>query len=66
MKPGSGDTSPAPVEVSQEIDASGPGALSTPFAIGSVAIPNRVVLAPMAGLTTSAYRRHLKLTAPAW
>ena len=28
--------------------------------IGAVAIPNRVVLAPMAGLTTCAYRRHLK------
>ena len=33
---------------------------STPFRIGSVAIPNRVVLAPMAGLTSSAYRLHLK------
>jgi tRNA-dihydrouridine synthase B len=60
MKPGSGDTSPAPVEVSEEVDASGPGSLSTPFTIGSVPIPNRVVLAPMAGLTTSAYRRHLR------
>jgi tRNA-dihydrouridine synthase B len=34
--------------------------LATPFRIGNVEIPNRVVLAPMAGLTTSAYRRHLK------
>jgi tRNA-dihydrouridine synthase B len=34
--------------------------LATPFRIGSVAIPNRVVLAPMAGLSSSAYRRHLK------
>ena len=34
--------------------------LATPFRIGDVEIPNRVVLAPMAGLTTGAYRRHLK------
>ena len=34
--------------------------LSAPFSIGSVLVPNRVVLAPMAGLTTMAYRRHLK------
>jgi tRNA-dihydrouridine synthase B len=34
--------------------------LAAPFRIGTVEIPNRVVLAPMAGLTTSAYRRHLK------
>ncbi|MBN1320927.1 MAG: tRNA-dihydrouridine synthase [Thermoleophilia bacterium] len=34
--------------------------LATPFRIGSVEVPNRVVLAPMAGLTCSAYRRHLK------
>ena len=33
---------------------------ATPFSIGQVVIPNRVMLAPMAGLTTSAYRRHLK------
>jgi tRNA-dihydrouridine synthase B len=33
---------------------------STPFSIGRVVVPNRVVLAPMAGLTTSAYRRRLK------
>jgi tRNA-dihydrouridine synthase B len=32
-----------------------------PFLIGGVCIPNRVVLAPMAGLTISAYRRHLRL-----
>jgi len=32
----------------------------SPFSIGCVAIPNRVVLAPMAGLTNSAYRRHMK------
>lgn len=31
-----------------------------PFHIGTVAIPNRAVLAPMAGLTISAYRRHMK------
>ena len=31
-----------------------------PFAIGGVWVPNRVVLAPMAGLTTSAYRLHLR------
>ena len=34
--------------------------LATSFRIGNVEIPNRVVLAPMAGLTNSAYRRHLK------
>ncbi len=34
--------------------------LAAPFSIGDVEIPNRVVLAPMAGLTISAYRRHLK------
>ena len=39
---------------------SDPPSLAEPFAIGSVEIPNRVVLAPMAGLTSSAYRRHLK------
>jgi nifR3 family TIM-barrel protein len=33
---------------------------AAPFSIGSLSIPNRVVLGPMAGLTTSAYRRHLK------
>jgi len=31
-----------------------------PFSIGHVVIPNRVVLAPMAGLTTSAFRRRAK------
>jgi tRNA-dihydrouridine synthase B len=42
--------------------STGPSAISfaSPFAIGRLVIPNRVVLAPMAGLTTSAYRRHLK------
>ena len=34
--------------------------LARPFRIGGVDAPNRVVLAPMAGLTCSAYRRHLK------
>ena len=34
--------------------------LSQPFSIGGLSIPNRVVLAPMAGITNSAYRRHLK------
>jgi tRNA-dihydrouridine synthase B len=34
--------------------------LCQPFRIGEVAVPNRVVLAPMAGLTSSAYRRHMK------
>lgn len=33
---------------------------AVPFHIGSVTIPNRIVLGPMAGLTNSAYRRHLK------
>ena len=37
-----------------------PDDFGAPFAIGRVLIPNRVVLAPMAGLTNSAYRRHLK------
>jgi tRNA-dihydrouridine synthase B len=34
--------------------------LATPFGIGPVTIPNRIVLGPMAGLTNSAYRRHMK------
>ena len=34
--------------------------LASPFRVGSVVVPNRVVLAPMAGLSCSAYRRHLK------
>ncbi len=34
--------------------------LSEPFTIGPVSLPNRVVLAPMAGLTCSAYRRHMR------
>jgi tRNA-dihydrouridine synthase B len=33
---------------------------AVPFRIGSVSIPNLIVLGPMAGLTNSAYRRHLK------
>lgn len=32
----------------------------TPFSIGAVIVPNRVVLAPMAGMTTSAFRRRAK------
>lgn len=51
-------------DLSQPGAGSGPGGarslLAAPFAIGPLAIPNRVVLAPMAGLTTGAYRRHLK------
>ena len=35
-------------------------ALARPFDIGGVRIPNRVVLAPMAGLTTGPYRRQMK------
>lgn len=41
-----------------------PGAgspLASSFRIGSVDIPNRVVLAPMAGLSTTAYRRHMRI-----
>ena len=34
--------------------------LAEPFHIGCVQIPNGVVLAPMAGLTCSAYRRHMR------
>lgn len=37
-----------------------PGFFATPLTIGRVTIPNRVVVGPMAGLTNSAYRRHLK------
>ena len=38
-----------------------PGSLfALPFRIGPVEIPNRAVLAPMAGLTIGAYRRHMK------
>jgi len=33
---------------------------ATPFVVGQVRIPNRVVLAPMAGISNSAYRRHFK------
>jgi tRNA-dihydrouridine synthase B len=34
--------------------------LAEPFTIATVVVPNRVVLAPMAGLTSSAYRRHMR------
>lgn len=34
--------------------------INSPFQIGGVTVPNRVVLGPMAGLTNSAYRMHLK------
>jgi tRNA-dihydrouridine synthase B len=34
--------------------------LAAPFRIGTIDVPNRVVLAPMAGLTSSAYRQHMK------
>ena len=37
-----------------------PGSLADPFTLGGLRIPNRVVLAPMAGLTCSAYRLHFK------
>lgn len=40
-----------------------PGSTSffaTPFAIGDLEVANRLILAPMAGLTISAYRTHLK------
>ena len=30
--------------------------LADPLSIGTVTIPNRVVVAPMAGITTSAFR----------
>ena len=33
---------------------------AAPFFVGALRVPNRVVLAPMAGLTTSAYRLHLR------
>ena len=42
------------------LEADGCSPLAAPFAIGGVRVPNRVVLAPMAGLTGTAYRRHLK------
>lgn len=35
--------------------------LADPLSIGAVTIPNRVVVAPMAGITTSAFRARLKL-----
>lgn len=34
--------------------------LTSPFQIADVGIPNRVILAPMAGMTTSAFRRRAK------
>ncbi len=34
--------------------------LAVPFRIGETEVPNRVGLAPMAGVTCGAYRRHLK------
>jgi len=50
--------------LSSSLDAPGalPGQspLAAPFSLGDAWIPNRVVLAPMAGLTSSAYRRHLR------
>lgn len=46
-----GGLSPSPLAASP---------LAAAFTVGGVEIPNRIVLAPMAGLTTSAYRRHLK------
>jgi tRNA-dihydrouridine synthase B len=36
------------------------GPLASPFAIGRLVLPNRVVLGPMAGVTTSSFRRLLK------
>ncbi len=53
----------APPPRSTSSDAPGPStsaSLAAPFCIGGLHVPNRVVLAPMAGLTSSAYRRHLK------
>lgn len=35
-------------------------ALARPLRLGDVELPNRVALAPMAGVTTSAYRLHVK------
>ena len=36
------------------------GRFAAPFAIGRLIVPNRVVLGPMAGVTTSSFRRLLK------
>ncbi|MHB8867237.1 MAG: tRNA dihydrouridine synthase [Thermoleophilia bacterium] len=40
--------------------SSTPTSLASPFAIGGVIVPNRVILAPMAGMTNSAFRRRAK------
>ncbi len=50
---GSGDTKE--VEALQALRG-----LDRPFVVGSLTVPNRVVAAPMAGVTCSAFRRHLK------
>ncbi len=36
------------------------GAMTEPFLIGDVVVPNRVILAPMAGMTNSAFRRRAR------
>lgn len=36
------------------------GLMAAPFCIGSVEVPNRVALAPMAGISQSAFRLHMK------
>ena len=40
--------------------------LNTPFMIGNVEIPNRTVLAPMAGVTNSAFAPLPKSSGLAW
>ena len=50
---GSGDTKE--VETLQALRG-----LDLPFVVGSLTVPNGVVAAPMAGVTCSAFRRHLK------
>ncbi len=37
-----------------------PAAMTDPFLVGPVVVPNRVILAPMAGMTTSAFRRRAR------